>query len=173
MLISHIVEEEKVKEGPMRGDYRISIIEFVESIRKETRLISQCVPVTIYFHSLINSEMQVVTWFAITNIINETRSRLSVLLLKYSINVIYNSIQDIHKYSPELQDAMFNFLYSSLTNFNQFDSSCVREVDICKLILNELRLNDNKNIYRERDSYLRLLGKSYVTLISSTGVSMY
>lgn len=168
ILVPHLVEYEKLKQGPAREDYKISVMKFIHSVTRETFLIQQCVLIKVYLYSLRIPETQIIAWSTIMGVINEvTHNDISVFLLNYGVGVMRNSIQDIHKYNPELQDAMFNFLYNSLMYLNQFElSSCIKTIDICKFVLNEIRLNNNKSIYCERDSYLRLLGKSYVTLAS-------
>lgn len=175
ILVPHLVEYEKLKQGPAREDYKISVMKFIHSVTRETFLIQQCVLIKVYLYSLRIPETQIIAWSTIMGVINEvTHNDISVFLLNYGVGVMRNSIQDIHKYNPELQDAMFNFLYNSLMYLNQFElSSCIKTIDICKFVLNEIRLNNNKSIYCERDSYLRLLGKSYVTLASFNDVSMF
>ncbi|XP_076246897.1 thyroid adenoma-associated protein homolog isoform X2 [Calliopsis andreniformis] len=168
-LVPHLVKGEKLKQGPAQDEYMVSVLKFLHSVAKESILISENLSVSIYSQSLVIPETRVVAWSAITDIINEMSSTISLPLLKYAVNLIYDSKQDIHRYNPEVQDAMFNFLYNSLTFLNQSDSSCVRNMDIGKFVLNDLRSNDNENLYRERDSYLRLLGQSYVTIVSLIG----
>ncbi|XP_076629490.1 thyroid adenoma-associated protein homolog isoform X1 [Colletes latitarsis] len=173
MLKSHLVEYEKLKGGPARENYKISVIKFIRSIIKETHPIRQSILVSIYVHSLRCSETQIFAWSTIMDVINEiTDTDKTMLLLDNAIDIIRNSIQDLYRYNPDLQDAMFNFLYNSLVYLNQFElSSCTKTMGICKFVLNEVRLNDNKSSYCERDNYLRLLGKSFVTLTSLNDVA--
>ncbi|XP_031835838.1 thyroid adenoma-associated protein homolog [Nomia melanderi] len=167
-LLSHLIKYKKLKQGPARGDYKISLIRSIRTVFRERQLIQENIAIRIYFHCLITPETQIVAWSTVVNVINEiTHDDASVLLINYGTEIICNSVHDLNRYSPELQDAMFNFLYNSLMHPDRFgSSSCCKVTDICKFVLNELRLNDNKCSYHERDSYLRLLGKSYVTLAS-------
>ncbi|XP_076281120.1 thyroid adenoma-associated protein homolog [Lasioglossum baleicum] len=166
-LQSHLIELKKLKQGPAREDYKTFLIMFIRSVARETRLIRQCVPIRIYFCSLTTPETQNVAWSTVVEVINEaTHKDASTLLLNYAIDVICSSIQSLYRYNPELQDAMLNFLYNSLMHPDRFgSSSCSKVINICKFVLNKLRLSDQNN-YRERDSYVRLLGKSYVTAVS-------
>lgn len=166
-VISHLLGE-KLKQGPARELYKLSVIRFIRSIARETSLIQQSIVIKICLHNLKVPEMQIAAWSIVSEIINEVKySDVLQTLLNYGFYEIRNSIECFHKYSPELQDAIFDFLYSSLTCINQTESSdFMRRIDICKFVLNEIRLQDNKSGYYERDCYLRLLGKSYVTLAS-------
>ncbi|KOC70573.1 Thyroid adenoma-associated protein like protein [Habropoda laboriosa] len=167
MLVSHLLHE-KLKQGPARELYKLSAMEFVRSIARETSLIHQCILIKIYLHNLTVSETQIIAWSNVIEIINEVKyNDVSVSLLDYAADQIRDSIEYFHTYSPELQDAIFDFLYNSLIYLDQIESSDVtRKIDICKFVLNNIRLNDNKHFYYERDCYRRLLGKSYVTLSS-------
>ncbi|XP_024228458.1 thyroid adenoma-associated protein homolog [Bombus impatiens] len=166
-VISHLLGE-KLKQGPAREVYKLSVIRFIRSIARETSLIQQSIVIKICLHNLKVPEMQIAAWSIISEIINEVKYRdVLQTLLNYGFYEIRNSIECFYKYSPELQDAIFDFLYSSLTCINQTESSdFMRRIEICKFVLNEIRLQDNKSGYYERDCYLRLLGKSYVTLAS-------
>ncbi|KAK1119163.1 hypothetical protein K0M31_013659 [Melipona bicolor] len=166
-IISHLLDE-KLKRGPARELYKLSVIKFIRSIAKRTSIIQQSILIRIYLHNLKVPEMQIAVWSIVPEIINEVKySDALVPLLNYTFNEIRNSTYCFHRYSPELQDSMFDFLYNSLMCINQIESSdFMRRIDICKFVLNEIRLKNNKNGYCERDCYLRLLGKSYVTLAS-------
>lgn len=166
-IISHLLDE-KLKQGPARELYKLSVIKFIRSIAKRTSIIQQSILIRIYLHNLKVPEMQIVVWSIVPEIINEVKySDVLVPLLNYISNEIRNSMHCFHKYSPELQDLMFNFLYNSLMYVNQVESSdFMRRIDVCKFVLNEIRPKNNKSGYYERDCYLRLLGKSYVTLAS-------
>lgn len=165
-VISHLLGE-KLKEGPAQELYKVSAIKFIRTIAKKTSLIQQSTLIKIYLYNLRVSEMQIIIWSIIIEIINEMKNNeISLLLLNYGFNEIHNSIKFLHKYNPELQDAMFDFLYNSLIYFNQIElSDFTKIINICKFVLNEIRPKNNKSNYYERDCYLRLLGKSYVTLV--------
>ncbi|XP_017883798.1 thyroid adenoma-associated protein homolog [Ceratina calcarata] len=166
-LISHLLHD-KLKQGPARELYKLSAIKFIRSIAWETSLIQQYTPVRIYLHNLRVPETQIVAWSTLAEIISKLKYHdVSVLLITYAANEVRNFKQYFRKYSPELQDAIFDFLYDSLMYLNRIQSpSFTERKNICKLVLNEIRQYDNENGYSERDSYLRLLGKSYVTLAS-------
>ncbi|XP_053978805.1 thyroid adenoma-associated protein [Hylaeus volcanicus] len=167
VLASHLVENDKLKQGPAREEYKLSVIIFLRFITRETSLIRPCIPIRVYLDGLRDLETQITAWSTFMDIIDEiTYNDVSMQLLNYAVEIIFISIQDLARYNPELQDAMFNFLYNCLIHRNQFDSGCMKTIDICKFVVNEVRLNDNKDSYCERDTYLRLLGKSYVTLAS-------
>nr|XP_033325395.1 thyroid adenoma-associated protein [Megalopta genalis] len=166
-LQSHLIELRRLKQGPAREDYKTFLIKFILSVAKETGLIGHAVPIRIYFSCLITPETQIVAWSTVVDVINEpVHKDASTLLLDYAIDIICNSEQDFCQYNPELQDSMFNFLYNSLMHPDRFgSSSCSKLINICKFVLNKLRLTDQGS-YHERDSYLRLLGKSYATAVS-------
>lgn len=165
-IISHLLDE-KLKLGPARELYKLSVIKFIRSIAKRTSIIQQSILIRIYLYNLKVPEMQIAVWSIVPEIINEVKySDALVPLLNYTFNGIRNSIHCFHKYSPELQDSMFDFLYNSLMCINEVESSDFMRIDVCKFVLNEIRLKNNKNGYYERDCYLRLLGKSYVTIAS-------
>ncbi|XP_017767432.1 PREDICTED: thyroid adenoma-associated protein homolog [Eufriesea mexicana] len=167
MVTSHLLHEE-LKHGPARELYKLSVIKFIRSIAEETSLIQHSIVTGIYLHNLRSPETPITIWSTIIEIINEVKyNDISEQLLNYAFNEIRNSIRYFHKYSPELQDAMFDFLYNSLMYVNQIESADFMRNDICEFVLNEIRLKDNKSGYYERDCYLRLLGKSYVTLALS------
>lgn len=165
-VISHLLGE-KLKKGPAQELYKVSAIKFIRTIAKEISLIEQSILIKIYLYNLRIPEMQITIWSIIIEIINEMKNNeVSLLLLNYGFNEIRNSIKFLHKYNPELQDAMFDFLYNSLIYFNQIELfDFTKKINICKFVLNEIRPKNNKNSYYERDCYLRLLGKSYVTLV--------
>ncbi|CAK9832227.1 Thyroid adenoma-associated protein homolog [Anthophora retusa] len=164
-VISHLLHEE-LKQGPAQELYKLSAMKFVRSMARETSLIHQCLLIKIYLHNLTVSDTKIIAWSTVIEIINEVKfNDISVLLLDYAVSETHNLAEYLHKYIPELQDAIFDFLYDSLMYLNRIEPSDVtRRIDICKFVLNKIRLNDNKNCYCKRDSYLRLLGKSYVTL---------
>lgn len=167
MVTSHLLREE-LKHGPAREVYKLSVIKFIRSIAEETSLIQRSIVTELYLHNLRSPETPITVWSTIIEIINEVKyNDISEQLLNYAFNEIRNSIRYFHKYSPELQDAMFDFLYDSLMYVNRIDSSDSIRNDICEFVLNEMRLKGNKSGYYERDCYLRLLGKSYVTLALS------
>ncbi|XP_076685887.1 thyroid adenoma-associated protein homolog [Andrena cerasifolii] len=166
IVVSHLVQHNTLKQGPAREDYIFSAINFVISVVKETSLLHDCVLVRMYFHSLVIPETQIIAWSTITDALNAiTDTNASALLSNYAVDIIFNSIQDFHTYSPELLDAMFNFLYVTLLNTVWWKSTL--KMDISKFVLDKVRLNSKKSIYCERDSYLRLLGQSYLTVASN------
>ncbi|XP_034189800.2 thyroid adenoma-associated protein homolog [Osmia lignaria lignaria] len=168
-LVLHLLQP-TLKQGPARELYQISIIKLIRGVAERNRLIPQNLLTAIYINSLKMPETQIVAWSTVTKIISEMQQdTMSMELLNYGIDEIRNSIQNLHRYSPELQDALFDFMYSSLTYLNKFELSSIQKMDICKFVLNEVRVNKKKNTYCERDCYLRLLGKSYVILVIANG----
>ncbi|XP_076752598.1 thyroid adenoma-associated protein homolog [Xylocopa sonorina] len=160
-IISHLLWE-KLKQGPGRELYKLTVIKFIRSMTRETVLLEKSLPIALYLHNLRVPETQTVAWLTVTEIIDEINYMdESTWLLNHAISETRNMIQHYYRYSPELQDAIFDFLYNSLMS-KSFGFST--KIDICKFVLNEMRVNDNKSGYCERDCYLRLLGKSYVTL---------
>lgn len=171
MVVSHLVQHDKLKQAPAREDYIFSAINFIISVVKETSLLHDCVLVRMYLHSLVIPETQIIAWSTITDALNAiTDTNASILLSNYAVDIIFNSIQDFHTYSPELLDAMFNFLYITLLSTVPLKSTI--KMDISKFVLDKVRLNSKKSIYCERDLYLRLLGQSYLTVASSDNVSI-
>lgn len=164
-LAAHLLHGQ-LKQGPARELYKLSTIKFIQTIAKETSIIQQCIPISMYMNNLRIPETQIFAWSTAIEIINEVKySNVSESLLNYAVDEFRNSIQYLHRYSPELQDAMFDFLYDSLVFLSQNESSdFIRCMDICEFVLREVRLHIKKTDYCERDCYLRLLGKSYVTL---------
>ncbi|CAL7943054.1 unnamed protein product [Xylocopa violacea] len=160
-IISHLLYE-KLKQGPGRELYKSTVIKFIRSMTGENLLLEESIPIKLYLHNLRDPETQTIAWLTVTDIINEINcTDESAWLLNYAIDKARNMMQHFRRYSPELQDAIFDFLYNNLMSESTGLST---KIDICKFVLNEMRVNDNKSGYCERDSYLRLLGKSYVTL---------
>lgn len=168
-LVLHLLQP-RLKQGPARELYEISIIKLIRGVAERNQLIPSNLLTTVYIDSLKMPETQIVAWSTVTKIINEMQQDImSMKLLNYGIDEIRNSVKNLYRYSPELQDALFDFMYSSLMYLNKFELSSIKKMDICKFVLNEVRVNKKKSTYCERDCYLRLLGKSYVILNISSG----
>nr|XP_012149021.1 PREDICTED: thyroid adenoma-associated protein homolog [Megachile rotundata] len=162
VLVSHLLRQ-KLKQGPARELYQISVIKLIRCLAERNQLISHNLLIALYVRSLKIPETQIIAWSTLTKVVNEMQSdSVSTELLNSTVNEIRDSLKNLDRYEPELQDAIFDFLYSTLIYLDKFPSFSTKKMDICNIVLNEIRLNKKNTAYCVRDCYLRLLGKSFV-----------
>lgn len=155
-----------MKQAPSEEIYKVSAVKLIVYMGKNCMF---NITTRIHLHILTvpEPELQTIAWSTIIDVINgATCPHEKRLLNDRAIDVACNSISHLPKYNPELQDAIFDFLYASLMYMDKSSSTDDRydKQEICDLVLNKMRINNHRYSYCERNSYLRLLGKSYGTL---------
>jgi len=171
ILQQHLIEINLLKQGPGEQMYKISAIKFVLYVDKcsnilQTEFNGQCKAFHIYSQLLITPEAQIqsIAWTTIFDVLKREHCQQQRKLLNtYAIHIAANFTENLFKYNPELQDAIFDFLYNSLIDINNCYIADKRE--ICSLVMKKIQSRDTSNIYSQRVNYLRLLGKCMATLI--------
>lgn len=170
-LQRHLIEEDLLKRGPGEQMYKVSAIKFLLYIGKCSNYLQEIYnghsrAFRLYSRLLITpeAEIQSVAWSTIFETLKrEKESRQRELLSGYAIRVVADSTEDLYKYNPKLQDAIFDFLYNSLMNECVIDTFRDKS-EICDLVLRKLHSHDASSNYSQRINYLRLLGKCIATL---------
>ncbi|XP_020280401.1 thyroid adenoma-associated protein homolog isoform X2 [Pseudomyrmex gracilis] len=170
ILQQHLIEEDVLRQGPGEQMYKISALRFIFCVEKHTNFSQtmcngQSTTFSIYSRLLIapDAEIQSMAWNTIFEILKKESCQQRKLLCTHAIRVVADSIEDMYKYNPKLQDAIFDFLYNCITDTNVCCITDKRKV--CSLILKKLHSHDASDIYSQRVNYLRLLGRSMATLI--------
>ncbi|XP_066602725.1 tRNA (32-2'-O)-methyltransferase regulator THADA isoform X2 [Prorops nasuta] len=148
IIQQHVRNSGSLKKSPGQEMYKISVTHFILFARKNLnskKLQNQIeIPVDIYLNILedCEAEIQIIGWSTVSE----------------------NSLCVIHKYNPDLQDAIFNYLFTCLSDIDRNKKELDIPRGICEVVLNKLRVYSTKSDYCERSSYLRLLGKAFVAL---------
>lgn len=142
--------------------YKVSAIKFIlrmgNSKFLQTMYNGSSIAFNIYSRLLIipEAEIQSIAWTTVFEVIIKMKSYLQGELLSvFALHTAFYFADDLYKFNPNLQDAIFDFLYNSLTDIDECCDKCA----ICTLVLKKLYLDDTNNIYSQRANYLRLLGK--------------
>ncbi|XP_035729863.1 thyroid adenoma-associated protein-like isoform X2 [Vespa mandarinia] len=165
-LKRHILEHNILKQAPSQEIYKVSAVKLIVYIG-QNYMFNITARIHLHILSVPEPELQTIAWSTIIEVINgATCPHEKRLLNDRAIDVACNSISYLPKYNPELQDAIFDFLYASLMFMDKSSTTEDRydKQEICYLVLNKMRINNQRHSYCERNSYLRLLGKSYSTL---------
>ncbi|XP_047346981.1 thyroid adenoma-associated protein homolog isoform X3 [Vespa velutina] len=165
-LKRHILEHNILKQAPSQEIYKVSAVKLIVYIG-QNYVFNITARIHLHILSVPEPELQTIAWSTIIEVINgATCPHEKRLLNDRAIDVACNSISYLPKYNPELQDAIFDFLYASLMFMDKSSTTEDRydKQEICYLVLNKMRINNQRHSYCERNSYLRLLGKSYSTL---------
>ncbi|KAI4501053.1 hypothetical protein M0802_003856 [Mischocyttarus mexicanus] len=165
-LKRHVLEHNILKQAPSQEIYKVSAVKLIVFIGQHY-MFNITARIHLHILSVPELELQTIAWTTLIEVINgATCPHERRLLNDRAIDVACNSLDYLPKYNPELQDAIFDFLYASLMFMDK--SSATEDLydkqEICNLVLNKMRINIKKHTYCERRSYLRLLGKSYCTL---------
>lgn len=171
ILQQHLIETDLLKQESGEQMYKISVVKFVLCVDKHSNVLQaelngQSKAFRIYSQLLITSEAQIqsIAWTTIFDVLKrEHCEQQRKLLNTYAIRTAADFTENLFKYNPELQDAIFDFLYNSLMDTNKCCIADKRE--ICSLVIKKIHLRDASNIYSQRVNYLRLLGKCMATLI--------
>lgn len=165
-LKRHVLDNSILKQAPSQEIYKVSAVKLIIYIG-QTYMFNITARIHLHILSVPEPELQTIAWTTIIEGINGASCPHEKRLLNdRAIDVACNAINNLPKYNPELQDAIFDFLYASLM-FMEKSSTTEDHYDkqeICNLVLNKMRVNNQRHSYCERSSYLRLLGKSYTTL---------
>lgn len=169
ILQQHLVEKDLLRREPGEQMYKVSVIKFILCVEDHSNFLQivhqgQSKAFNIYSQLLIEpeAEIQSIVWTTIFEILKKGSHRQRKLLSTYTIRVAADFSEDLYKYNPRVQDAVFDFLYNSLMDINEY---CLNDkYEICYLVLRKMHLHDTKNIYSQRVNYLRLLGKCMTTL---------
>ncbi|XP_029175786.1 thyroid adenoma-associated protein isoform X2 [Nylanderia fulva] len=166
-LRQHLIEKNLLIQRPGEQMYKISVIKFILCVEKHSNFLQticngQSEAFNIYSQLLIvpEAEIQTIAWTTVFKVLKKESCQQRNILNTYTIDAVANFTQDLYKYNPKLQDAVFDFLYNCL---NECDIGHKQE--ICNLVLRKMHSHDANNIYSQRICYLRLLGKCMVTLI--------
>lgn len=169
----HLMEKDLLKHEPGEQMYKVSMVKFILCLTKRTDFLrivqgGQSKIFEIYSKLLIipDAEIQNIAWTTVIEILNTESSRQQrKLLSNYAIRVVADFVNDLYKYNPNLQDAIFDFLYNSLIYINEsWDSDAsFNKRQVCNLVM-KIHVHDISSIYSERKNYLRLLGKCMTTL---------
>lgn len=148
--------------------YKISVIKFILCVGKHSNFLQtihngQSEAFNIYSQLLIvpEAEIQSIAWATVFEVLKK-ESCWQRKLSTYVIGAVADFTEDLHKYNPKLQDAVFDFLYNCLMDVNVCCIADKRE--ICSLVMRKMHSHDASNIYSQRICYLRLLSKCMVTL---------
>lgn len=167
ILQGHLVAEDLLRQGPGEQMYKTSVIKFILSMAKYSSFLQKLHnersnAFIIYSRLLImpEAEIQSVAWTTVSEILKEDSYPQRKLLSTYAIRIITDFAPDLYKYNPDLQDAIFDFLYNSLMD----ERRVIDKREICNLVLTKIHLHDANNIYSQRVNYLRLLGKCMTTI---------
>ncbi|KYN05760.1 Thyroid adenoma-associated protein [Cyphomyrmex costatus] len=168
ILQKHLVDEDLLKRGPCEQMYKVSAIKFILRMENSKFLQTvhngQSIAFNIYSHLLVipEAEIQSVAWTTVLEVIKAESYQQGKLLSAFALRTIADIADDLYKFNPNLQDAIFYFLYNSLTD----KDGCyvIDKREICNLVFKKLYLNDANNIYDQRANYLILLGKCMTTL---------
>ncbi|KYQ58279.1 Thyroid adenoma-associated protein [Trachymyrmex zeteki] len=162
ILQQHLVKKDLLKQGPGEQMYKVSAIKFIlrmgNSKFLQTMYNGSSIAFNIYSRLLIipEAEIQSIAWTTVFEVIIKMKSYLQGELLSvFALHTAFYFADDLYKFNPNLQDAIFDFLYNSLTDIDECCDKCA----ICTLVLKKLYLDDTNNIYSQRANYLRLLGK--------------
>lgn len=174
----HLIETDLLKQEPGEQMYKISVIKYVLCVGKysnilQTKLNGQSKAFHIYSQLLITPEAQIqsIAWTTISDVLKREHCQQQRKLLNtYAIRTAADLSENLFKYNPELQDAIFDFLYNSLVDTNKCFIAEKRE--ICSLVMKKIHSRDVSNIYSQRVNYLRLLGKCTATLIHELKVRL-
>ncbi|XP_043666118.1 thyroid adenoma-associated protein [Vespula pensylvanica] len=165
-LKRHVLEHNILKQAPSQEIYKVSAVKLIVYIG-QNYMFNITARIHLHILNVPEPELQTIAWSTIIEVIKgATCPHEKRLLNDRAIDVACNSISYLPKYNPELQDAIFDFLYASLMFM---DKSLATEdhydkQEICNLVLSKMRINNQRHSYCKRNSYLRLLGKSYSTL---------
>lgn len=122
----------------------------------------------IYSRLLITPEAEVqnIAWKTVSVVLTkEQNSEQRELLGNYAIRAAAD-FTDLHEREPDVQDALFDFLYKCLMSADEWfvaDAADKRR-EICTLVLRQMHSHSASNVYAQRVSYLRLLGKCMAIL---------
>jgi len=169
ILQQHLVEKDFLRQGPGEQMYKVSVIKFILRVGKYSNFLQtvhneQSKTFNIYSRLLIVSEAEIqsVAWTTVFEILKEESYQQRKLLSTYAIRAAADFAKDLYKYNPKLQDAIFDFLYNCLMDTNE--CCFIDKHEVCNLVLRKIHLHDASNIYSQRVTYLRLLGKCMTTL---------
>jgi len=169
ILQQHLVEKDLLRQGPGEQMYKVSVIKFILRVGKYSNFLQmvhneQSKAFNIYSRLLIVSEAEIqsVAWTTVFEILKEESYRQRKLLSTYAIHAAVDLAENLYKYNPKLQDAVFDFLYNCLMDTNE--CRFIDKHEVCNLVLRKIHLHDASNIYSQRVTYLRLLGKCMTTL---------
>lgn len=178
MLEPYLIEKDLSKPGqPLPGEhmYQVSIIKFMLCVGKYTNLLrkinnGQSKAFEIYSRLLITpeAEVQSIAWNTVSEVLTrEQESKQRQFLNNYAIHVAGNFV-DLHERNPDVQDALFDFLYKCLTNAEKWFAADASDKnrDICTLVLRKMHSHHASYVYCQRINYLRLLGKCMAILVN-------
>nr|XP_012233310.1 PREDICTED: thyroid adenoma-associated protein isoform X1 [Linepithema humile] len=171
ILQQHLIETDLLKQEPGEQMYKISAIKFVLCVDKysnilQTEFNGQRKAFHIYSQILITPEAQIqsIAWTTIFDVLKREHCQQQRKLLNtYAIRTVADFTENLFKSNPELQDAIFDFLYNGLIDINKCCIADKRE--ICSLVMKNIHSRDASNTYSQRVNYLRLLGKCMATSI--------
>ncbi|KAL0130897.1 hypothetical protein PUN28_002477 [Cardiocondyla obscurior] len=169
ILQQHLIEKDLLREEPGEQMYKVSAIKFILSVEKFSNFLQvvhngRSKAYDMYSQLLIipEAEIQSIAWTTVFKILKKGSHEQRKLLSTYAIRLAADCAKNLYKYNPKLQDAIFDFLYKILMKANKYCLNNKRE--ICSLVLREMHLHDVTNVYSQRVSYLRLLGKCMTTI---------
>ncbi|XP_014468567.1 PREDICTED: thyroid adenoma-associated protein isoform X2 [Dinoponera quadriceps] len=173
-----LTEKDLSKPGqPWPGEqlYKISVIRLMLCVGKYSNFLQivhngQSKMFEIYSKLLITpeAEIQSIAWSTVSEVLTrEQESKQRNLLGNYAIHVAVDFTKNLYKHNPDVQDALFDFLYNCLMNADEWfiTDAFYKRREICILVLQKIHSHNANNVYLQRVNYLRLLGKCMATLI--------
>lgn len=176
MLQQHVTEERLLNSGPAEQMYKVSAIRFILCIEKDCNFLRTMIDARtnayrMYSRLLINRDVEIrsIAWNTLYEVLQREPPKQKRLLGSFAIRAATDlTVKQFHLYCPQTEDALFNFLYRSLTT----DEYCIADKrEICELVLE--KIPPRGGFYSDRFSYLRVLGKCMITVTRQLKVRSY